>query len=182
MAIETNMGHVLQAIDFSQKRDLYFVLGRDKDWPDPSSPSPESVTTTMIENPLAVVKVDRLVLCYKTDEHVPDSASDGDDFVIYKGSKWKTIRSDQVLSNNQLLQPANYVCLIGTLDVAKLPMFSFTQIGVAEDVVIADNAPSKHEAQKQNVTNWGNMYFYENRPMETYGNTQRKIMKYMIQF
>ena len=86
------------------------------------------------------------------------------------------------MSNNQLLQPANYVCLIGTLDVAKLPMFSFTQIGVAEDVAIADNAPSKHEAQKQNVTNWGNMYFYENRPMETYGNTQRKIMKYMIQF
>ena len=48
------MGRVLQAIDFSQKRDLYFVLGRDKDWPDPSSPSPESATTTMIENPLDI--------------------------------------------------------------------------------------------------------------------------------
>ena len=63
MAIETNIGHVSQALAFSQQKDLYFVLGRSQDWADPTIPDNETADASSITNPLALVKVDRLVLC-----------------------------------------------------------------------------------------------------------------------
>lgn len=183
MAIETNIGHVLQAIDFASKKDLYFVLGKDEDWPDPSTPLPEDADAIMINNPLALVKVSRLALCLESDEDVDTSASDGDDYIVYKGKKWTTVPIDEAISSNgQLLKDANYVCLIGSLDVGALPMMDFTQIGVVDKPSIAENAPSKVAVDKSNVLNWGQLLFYENRIKESYTDAQRKILKYLISF
>lgn len=183
MAIETNIGHVLQAINFASKKDLYFVLGKDQDWPDPNTPDQEDPDITMITNPLALVKVSRLVLCLESDEPITTSAADGDDFIVYKGKKWTTVPIGEAISSNgQLLKDANYVCLIGGLDVGALPMMDFTQIGVVENPSVAENAPSKTAIDKSNVLNWGQLLFYENRVKESYTDAQRKILKYLIRF
>lgn len=170
MATQTKIGHVIVAQQFARRKDLYFVLGKDQDWADPSNPDPEDSNAIMVTNPLALVKVDRLVLCYESNDPVTTSASDGDDYIVYKSKKWKVVSSNSLFNNQgQPEQDARYICLIGTLDVGALPMFDFTQIGVvggtqdAQDndifgVRIADNAPSKHEITKENVLNWGNYY------------------------
>lgn len=192
MATQTELGHVLAAQQFANKKDLYFVLGKDQDWADPSNPDPEDTNATMITNPIALLKVDRLVMCYESSDPVTTSASDGDDYIIYKGKKWNVISANALFNNNgQPIQNAHYVCLIGTLDVGALAMFDFTQIGVVGAVTdaqgntlfgpqIADNAPSKHEATKENVLKWGELLFYENRVKETYSNNSKLIVKYMI--
>lgn len=183
MAIETNIGHVIQAINFASRKDLYFVLGRDQDWADPSTPDTEDPDITMLTNPLALVKADRLVLCYESTDPVTTSAADGDDYIVYKGKKWTTVPIDEAINNNgQLVKDANYVCLVGGLDVSALPMMDFTQIGVVENPSIAENAPSKHAVDKSNVLNWGQLLFYENRIKESYTDSQRKILKYLIRF
>lgn len=194
MAIETELGHVIQAQQFAAHKDLYFVLGRDQDWNDPSNPDAEDENAIMVTNPLVVVKVDRLVLCYPSDDPLTTSASDGDDYIVYKDKKWKVISANSLFSTNgQPVQDARYVCLIGTLDVGALPMFDFTQIGVVggiDDangntqfgVKIADNAPSQHEASKENVLNWGELLFYENRLKESYTSNSKLTVKYMIKF
>lgn len=194
MATQTKIGHVIAAQQFARRKDLYFVLGKDQDWADPSNPDPEDSNAIMVTNPLALVKVDRLVLCYESNDPVTTSASDGDDYIVYKSKKWKVVSSNSLFNNQgQPEQDARYVCLIGTLDVGALPMFDFTQIGVvggtqdAQDndifgVRIADNAPSKHEITKENVLNWGELLFYENRVKETYSSSSRLIIKYLIKF
>lgn len=181
MAIETNIGHVSQALAFSERKDLYFVLGRSQDWADPTTPDGELANVGSITNPLALVKVDRSVLCYDSGEDAVTSASDGDDFIIYKGKKWNTIEPDAVFSSDsQLAQDACYVCLIGSLDVGALPMFSFTQIGVSGGAIIANTANSQLHAYQNDVSNWGQLLFYENRVKETYTDTQRKEFRYLI--
>lgn len=183
MAIETNIGHALQAISFAGKTGLYFVLGRDQDWADSSTPDQEDPGITMITNPLALVKVDRLVLCYESDEELTTGASDSDDYIVYKGKKWIIVPiGDAISSDGKLLKDVNYVCLIGTLDAGALPMMDFTQIGVVENPSILDNAPSVHEASTANVSSWGNLLFYENRQKETYTDSVRKTIKYLIKF
>lgn len=192
MAIETELGHVIQAQQFAAHKDLYFVLGRDQDWADPNNPDAEQENAIMITNPLVVVKVDRLVLCYPSNDPLTTSAADSDDYIVYKDKKWEVISADSLFnSNGQPVQDARYVCLIGTLDVGALPMFDFTQIGVvgginqadgstSYGVRIADNAPSQHEASKENVLNWGEMLFYENRLKESYTTNSKLTIKYMV--
>lgn len=194
MAIETKFGHVIAAQQFASRKDLYFVLGNDKDWADPTNPDPENENTIMIINPLAVVKVDRLVICYPSDEALTTSAADGDDFIVYKGKKWNIVSAQSLFNTSgQPVQDARYVCLIGTLDVGALAMFDYTQIGVVGGindgqgnlqygVKIADNAPSQHEASRENVLNWGELLFYENRVKESYTDNQRLTIKYIVKF
>lgn len=194
MAVQTELGHVIQAQQFAAHTDLYFVLGRDQDWNDPSNPDTEDENAIMITNPLAVVKVDRLVLCYPSDDPLTTSASDGDDYIVYKDKQWKVISANSLFNaNGQPVQDARYVCLIGTLDVGVLPTFDFTQIGVVSGiddpngntqfgVSIASNAPSQHEASKENVLNWGELLFYENRLKESYTSNSKLTVKYMIKF
>lgn len=183
MAIETNIGHVLQALDFLKRGDLYFVLARSQDWADPTTPDPETANIVSLTNPLALVKVDRLVLCYDSGEQPANSASDGDNFIIYKGKQWNTIDANNVFtSNSQLVQNACYVCLIGSLDVGALPMFSFTQIGVTAGATLANTATSSEHAYSSDVSNWGQLLFYENRVKETYSDSMRKEFRYMISF
>lgn len=185
MAIETNIGHAKQALDFinANQNGLYFVLGKPQDWADSNNPDPEDEATTGITNPQALVQVDRLVLCYETNEQLTDSAADGDDYIVYKGKKWQTISPDAVFNNsNQLTQNACYVCLIGELEVESIAPFSFTQIGVTQNAEIATNAPDTHQVSKENVINWGQLYFYENRMKENYTTSQAKIFKYLLKF
>lgn len=183
MAIETNIGHVLQALEFSKRKDLSFVLARSQDWADPITPDPETANIGSLTNPLALVKVDRLVLCYDSGEKAVTSASDGDDFIIYKGKKWNTIDANKVfISSSQLAQNACYVCLIGSLDVGALPMFSFTQIGVTAGATLANTATSNEHAYNSDVSDWGQLLFYENRVKETYTDSQRKEFRYLIRF
>lgn len=183
MAIETNIGHISQAIAFSGRKDLYFVLGRSQDWADPTIPDKELANVNSITNPLALVKVDRSILCYDSGEKVTTSASDGDNFIVYKGKKWNTIDPDKVFdSNSYPTQDACYVCLVGSLDVGALPMFSFTQIGVSGGAVIANTSESQTHAYQNNVLNWGQLLFYENRIKETYTDSQRKEFRYLIKF
>lgn len=183
MAIETMIGRIGQAIDFTNRKDLYFVLGKDRDWADSDSPDPEDVNTTMIQNPLALVKVDQMVLCYPTDEQMTTSAEDGDNFIVYKGKRWNVVGADKLFdASGAPTVPASYVCVIGSLDVASLPMFSFCQVGLVGNAKIADNAPSQHEATLANVTSWGNLYFYENRIMEKFTDSMRLKIKYMVSF
>lgn len=182
MAIETNIGHVSQALAFSQRKDLSFILGRNSDWADPTAPDPEKAETASITNPEALVKVQRLVLCYDSGKDAVASASDGDNYVIYKGHQWTTIDSKKVFNGSTLAQDACYVCLIGTLDVGALPMFSYTQIGVTAGAKLAPNAPHQDYAYNDVVTDWGMLYFYENRVKATYTDENKVIIKYMVKF
>ena len=127
LAVETNLARVRQAYNFSQKANLYFVLGRDINWANPNSPDSENVNTTMIDNPLALVKVDRILMCYPSDE-IPTS-TDGDNYIAYKGKRWNIVPYDEVFDSkgNPVHSDATYLCLDGTLGVQKLPMFEFTQ-------------------------------------------------------
>lgn len=183
MAVETTVGRLRQAIDFTNKKNLHFAFARDKDWADSSSPDPESVDTVSLTNPLALLKVDQLVMCYPSDEPLEHSASDGDDYIVYRGQKWKVVDPQKVFdATGRPLYEANYVCAIGTLEVAALPAFSYTQIGLVENASILGNAPSQHEASKNNVSSWGDLLFYENRQKEIYTDSVRKTVKYMISF
>lgn len=183
MAVETTIGRLKQAIDFTNKKNLYFAFARDKDWADNTSPDPESVDTVSLTNPLALLKVDQLVMCYPTSDPLEHSASDGDDYIVYRGQKWKVVDQNNLFdSAGRPTYKANYVCAIGTLDVEALPMFSYTQIGLVEGASILDNAPSQHEASKANVSSWGDLLFYENRQKENYTDSTRKQIKYIIAF
>lgn len=182
LAIETNLARVRQAYNFSQKPNLYFVLGRDQNWANPSSPDSEDVNTTMIENPLALVKVDRVLMCYPSEE--APASTDGDTYVAYKGKRWDVVPYDEVFDSNgnPVHSNATYLCLDGTLGVQKLPMFEFTQVGLVDSPQLASNATSTHEASATEVINWGSLYFYENRVKESYTDTMTKTIRYMIKF
>lgn len=182
LAVETNLARVQQAYNFSQRANLYFVLGRDKNWVNPNSPDSENVNTTMIDNPLALVKVDRVLMCYPSNE--TPASTDGDNYITYKGKRWNVVPYDEVFDSkgNPVHSDATYLCLDGTLGVQKLPMFEFTQVGLVDSPQLASNAPSTHEASATEVIDWGSLYFYENRVKESYTDTMTKTIRYMIKF
>ena len=179
MAITTQVGHIQQAINFINNHShLYFEFAKEADWPDSNNPEAENETTTSLTDPKAYLKVDHLYLCYDTNT-ASTSSTDTDTTITYKSKAWSIVDPTTVLPSTGIpTQDARYVCLVGTLAVSELDTFKYTQIGVVD----FPTDLASHALLANAVSSTGSLLFYENRMLETYTNTNSKVVKYMLKF
>lgn len=176
MAIETNVGHITQAINFSAHKDLFLELGKPTDWTDPKNPDNENATTTDLSDSQAFIKINSVYLVAESDV-TNNTEVAGDSYIIYKGKHWLISTTDKAIADN-----ACYVLVEGTLGVSALDPFKFTQIGVRQGTVFADSVKNNTVAKSSDVKTKGSLLFYENRMLETYTDATAKDIKYLMRF
>lgn len=176
MAIETNVGHITQAINFSAHTDLFLELGKSTDWTDPKNPDNEDANTTDLSDSQAFIKINAVHLVAESDVTDGNEVA-GETYVDYKGKHWKISTTDKAISDN-----ACYVLVEGTLGVNALDPFKFTQIGVRQGTVFADSVKNNTVAKSSDVKTKGSLLFYENRMLETYTDATAKDIKYLMRF
>ena len=176
MAIETNVGHITQAINFSAHNDLFLELGKPTDWTDPKNPDNENATTTDLADSQAFIKINSVHLVAESDVTAGKEVA-GETYVIYKGKYWKISTTTDAVKDN-----AYYVLLEGSLDVGVIDPFKFTQIGVRQATQFSDSVKTQTYAKASDVTDKGTLLFYENRQLETYTDSTAKNIKYLLRF
>lgn len=88
MAVVLLSGHVSRALDFYNKNDIYFAIGKTTPWDDDSNP-PVPVSTDSIEEVAGYKKVESKFLV------IPDDTGEGE--LVYQRNRWKIVPYEQAL-------------------------------------------------------------------------------------
>jgi len=138
MAITTNRAHVVRALDFFNKSETYFAIGKRTAWSeedgsgasDTNPPAPDTMTTEIKET-IGFKKVENIFMV------VPDN---DEGTISYRDSRWKVVPADQALAQN-----AKWVYIDTTIRYDELPLGFYRQIGVFTDL-------KKKKGEKEVVT------------------------------
>lgn len=101
MAIATTAAHVSRALDFYNKEGKYFSIGRTAPWDDESNPPAPNVSDYILDDIIALKKVDNTYLV------VPD---DVDGTIQYRDTKWRRV-TPEIKTTTSAMTP------IGSTDV-----------------------------------------------------------------
>lgn len=119
-AISTLHSHVSRALDFYNKTDVYFCIGKTSAWSNDSAPpTPDSSTTDVAEIiGYKKVSVKQLV--------IPDNSG----AIVYRSTKWTSVSP-----SNALTQGAKWVYIECSIQYDELPLGYYRQIGVYTGLV-----------------------------------------------
>ena len=119
MAKTTIYGHVSRALDFYNKSDLFFGIGRSEPWDDEYNP-PVPGDRDLIEDLIAMKKVESKFIVYPSD--------DGE--LSYQGTKWKISSPERAFEDG-----ARWVYVMAKLSYSEIDTaISFRQIGLYSGV------------------------------------------------
>lgn len=112
----TTFAHVRRALEFSQKEDVYAVIGKTSAWPDDNNPPTPDPETTVIPEALGYVKVQQNTLI------VPDVAGPIELYQI----KWRTVADVDAYT-----EKARHVWLQGEFQYDDVPVaVSYRMVGI----------------------------------------------------
>lgn len=126
MATTTISGHVSRALDFFERNDIYFGIGRPTPWPDEEYPPPATIETTQLDEAIGYKKVETVYLV------VPDEAGT----ISYRDSSWRVVPANEAIAEG-----ARWVYIDCHLRYDELPLVDYRQIGVFSRLTLADGVP-----------------------------------------
>lgn len=176
MAITTIQGHVSRALDFFDKTDIYFGIGKTTPWlsedgtPDEYHP-PKPVSTDVLQEIAGYKKVDSKFLV------IPDE--DGTGELTYRNSKWKIVQYDQALEKG-----ARWVYLSSYIAYNEFSTdMSYRQIGVCSRLKVKDTTASgKSNLVPEEVEDPGILEVLDNRTPVFREADQRERLIVVIEF
>ena len=126
-ATTTLRGHVSRALDFFERNDIYFAIGKEDAWPDEDAPSAPDINAATLDGLIGAKKVETVNLV------VPDANGS----IIYRDSKWRTVSPSEALTAG-----ARWVLIETWLRYDELPITDYRQVGVFSRLVKADSVPA----------------------------------------
>lgn len=169
MAVSTIQAHVSRAIDFFNKKEIYFAIGRTTPWPDEDQPPAEDREATDVQEIIGFKKVEVKYLV------VPD---DVNGTIEYQNTKWRVVPLNQAYQ-----EKARFVFLETTIRYDELPLGTYRQVGVYVDLVRADGVPSnKNNLLPEEVDDHGTLVIIDNRKFSNRQEDQKEILNVVIEF
>lgn len=121
-AISTAASHVSRALDFYNKTDVYFCIGKTTVWTDELNPPEPDPTTLDVSQIIGFKKVETKQLV------IPDPSGS----IIYRNTSWTTIVPTNAVASN-----AKWVYISSTIQYDDLPVGYYRQIGVYSGLILA---------------------------------------------
>lgn len=176
MAVTTLKGHVSRALDFYDKVDIYFGLGKTTPWldesgnPDESNPPTPKNTDELID-PAGYKKVESKFLVVPSD--------DGTGELTYRNSRWKIVPYDKALEKG-----ARWVYVSSFIAYSEFPTdMSYRQIAVFTRLKVADDTASgKSNLLPEEVADPGIIEVIDNRTPVYREADQREKLVVIIEF
>lgn len=141
MAITTLKGHVQRALDFFNKNEVFFVIGKTTSWTEADrTPSTPPTQTIDDNNPPVPENTDDVVerAGYKAAESrfvvIPD---DVNGTIVYRDTKWRIVPANEAMDEG-----ARYVYLATYVAYQELPInISYRQVGVTTSLTRGQGVP-----------------------------------------
>ena len=172
MAVITIKGHVSRAMDFYNKRDIHFCIGRTTPWKDESSP-PVPKNTDDMEEPVGYKLIDSkfLVIPVENDYEPYELA--------YRDTKWKIVSYDEALEKG-----ARWVYAVSYISYDEFPIdVVYRQIGVYTRLIRKEGiSDSKSALLPEEVENPGILEILDNRRPVYREIDQREKLAIVIEF
>lgn len=168
MAVTTLDGHVSRALDFYNKSEIYFGIGRTTPWEDESKPPDPKNTDKMVE-PIGYKKVESKFLVK------PDPTGE----LTYRSTKWKIITPDQAIA-----QGARWVYTSTVLSYEELPTnVSYRQVATYTGLVRKTGVDAnKYNLAASEVHDPGIIEVLDNRTPIYRDADQRETLVIIVEF
>lgn len=148
MACVTLQGHVSRAIDFYNRGDIYFGIGRTTEWEDEKNP-PIPTIESVVEELIGFKRVESKYFV------VPDA--DGE--ITYKDARWAVVPAEEAISRG-----SRWVYLNCFIAFSELPTdISYRQIGVFSGIVPKNGYENTYVLYPDNISNSGVLELIDNR-------------------
>ena len=168
MAVTTLKGHVSRALDFYNKADKYFCIGRKTAWPVETAP-PVPVSTDEMQEVVGYKKVESIFMVK------PDDAGS----LTYRGIKWKIVDPANAASEG-----ARWVYISSFIAYSDLPTdISYRQVGLTTGLVKETGVPDgKYALLPAEVKTTGLLEEIDNRTPVYRDPDQREQLVLVIEF
>lgn len=148
MACVTLAGHVSRAIDFFNKENVYFGIGRTTPWENELQPDEPTVNTLLTE----VVGYKKVETKYLV---IPDPTGE----ITYKDARWKIVPANEAVSLG-----ARWVYLNCFISFSELPTnVSYRQIGVFTGLIPDSDHIGQYALLPDSVDDVGRLEIIDNR-------------------
>lgn len=167
MAIATLEGHISRAVDFSNKRDLFFVIGKISPWESEQSPPAPNELTVVGE-----------VIGYKRVEQVVLVVQDESGELLYEGTRWRLCtEADAYIAG------AVHVYVDTVLTSDELPLQTFRQVGLVSSLSLkSETNPNKYHLLPSEVDSPGVLQVVSNRVPVARQLGQSQKLSFIISF
>lgn len=172
MAVVTIKGHVSRAIDFYEKTNIYFCIGRTTPWQNEDSP-PVPKNTDDMEEPIGYKVVEsKFLVIPVTNDYDPYE-------LTYRDTKWKIVNEEEALDMG-----ARWVYITSYIAYDEFSVDSiYRQIGVYTRLKKKDDIPdSKSALLPEEVTDPGILEILDNRKPIYRELDQREKLAVVIEF
>lgn len=176
MAVTTVHAHVNRALEFFNKNDIYFAIGKSTPWSDPgnpkisdSNPPNPDTNATDLQEIIGFKKVETMYLV------VPD---DKNGTIAYRDTKWRIVPVDQALQKG-----ARWVYLDTTIKYDELPLGYYRQVGVYVGLKVAQGvSTSKYNLLPSEVRDRGVLEVIDNRQPSNRQIDQKEKLSIVLEF
>lgn len=187
MAVTTLKGHVSRALDFYNKPDIYFGIGKTTPWTEadrtPSTPSKDISGGYIIDDykpPVPEVTGELTeVAGYKKAETIFLVVPDPEGTLTYRNTKWKIVPKEEALDKG-----ARWVFLSTFVAYTELPTeISYRQIGAFTGLkAVKGTPPGKYHLLPEEVEDEGIIEILDNRTPIFREPDQREQLVLIIEF
>ena len=175
MAIKTNMGSVSRALDFYNKDEIFFCIGKTSPWPDEENP-PEPDADSTIEGAIGYKRHEFKYLVVPYDG---GDTPDGTVIIDYgPDSKWKAVPAGSAVD-----EKAMWVYVETTINAEDFPLGDYRQVGLYTNLVRASGVDSnKTTLLPSEVEDPGLLEIIDNRVKVTRLEDTRENLSFIIKF
>lgn len=168
MATTTINGHVARALDFFERNDIYFGIGRPDPWADEQFPPAPTIETTDLTTPIGFKKVESVYMV------VPDTEGE----IVYRDKRWKIVPANQAIEEG-----ARWVYIDCYLRYDELPLSDYRQIGVYSRLKPKTSVPpGKYNLLPSEVDDRGILEVLDNRKRVSRQIDQKENLTLVIEF
>lgn len=169
MAISTVYGHVARALEFFNRTDVYFCIGRTSAWPVENTPPAPDVNIQDVEEPAAYKKVTEKKMV------VPDEANGT---IVYMGNKYR-----EVSSGNAETEKSRWVYVSIELVGVEAPIVSFRQVGLYSRLQVKSTVPAgKVVLLPADILDTGLLEIIDNRKVTHRQEDQSERLSFIVEF
>lgn len=188
MAVKTKDFGVSRAIEFFNKNDVYFGIGKSSKWEesdydstekvpsDPETSPPITRETTDLKEVIGYRKVDYM---YLVVPHDGSTVPEGTIIIDFgKSVQWRVVSPDEAVAEG-----ARYIYVDTTIQPSEFEEGTFRQVGVFSGLKRKPSVPVGRTVLKPDeVTSRGTMEIIDNRTPSPINEYSKETLKFVIKF
>lgn len=188
VAVKTKDFGVSRAIEFFNKDDIYFGIGKSSEWKasdydetetipsDPEKQPPLTRETTNLEEVIGYRKVDYM---YLVVPHDGSTVPDGTVIIDFDTSvQWRAVSPDMAVEEG-----ARYVYIETTIQPSDFPEGEYRQVGVFSGLTKKDSVPvGRIVLSPDEVESQGTLEIIDNRVASPLNEYSKETLKFVIKF